>query len=132
MERAIEGMRHCGIDRIICLTPDDEIRAKSPGYAAVLEENVMPCPVQRFPIPDFEVPEDRHAFLSLVQQLRDSLREGERLMVHCSAGIGRTGTVATCLLVALGFEPSTAREAVQRAGSRPEHDLIHWVTQEGR
>jgi protein-tyrosine phosphatase len=132
VERAVKDMRHSGIDGVICLTPDEEIRRKSPTYAAILQQDGLPCPVQRFPIPDMGVPEDRHTFLSLVRRLRDSLREGERLLVHCSAGFGRSGTVATCVLVALGVEPDGAREAVRRAGSRPEHDLVHWVIREGR
>ena len=132
IEEAIKEIQDSAIDRIICLAPDEEIRGKSPGYAAVLEQDGLPCPVRRFPIPDFGVPEDRHAFLSLVRQVRDSLREGERLLVHCSAGFGRSGTVATCALVALGVEPDGAREAVRRAGSRPEHDLVHWLAQGGQ
>jgi protein tyrosine phosphatase (PTP) superfamily phosphohydrolase (DUF442 family) len=129
IEQAIKEVEDCRIDRIICLTPDNEIRAKSPGYAAVLDQGGLPCPVQHFPITDYGVPEDRRAFLSLVRQMRDALREGERLLVHCSAGFGRVGTVATCALVALGIEPDDAGQAVRLAGSRPEHDLVHWVTQ---
>jgi protein-tyrosine phosphatase len=131
MEQAIQDMRDLGIDRIVCLTPDDEIRMKSPDYAAALKRGVLPCSVQRFPIADFGVPDDRRAFLSLVRQLGDSLRRGERLLVHCSAGFGRCGTVATCAIVALGIEPDAAREAVTRGGGRPEHDLVHWLAGEG-
>lgn len=132
VEQAIKDMRDSGIDRVICLAPVEEIRGKSPAYAAALKQDALPCPVQHFPIPDFGVPEDRDAFLSLLGRLRDSLREGERLLVHCSAGFGRTGTVATCVLVALGVEPDGAREAVRLAGSRPEHDLVHWLAREGQ
>jgi protein-tyrosine phosphatase len=132
IEQAIKEMWDSEIDRIICLVPDGEIRGKSPGYAAALERDGLPCPVQRFPVPDMGVPEDRSAFLSLVRQIRDSLRDGKRLLVHCSAGFGRSGTVATCALVALGVEPDGAREAVRLAGSRAEHDLVYWVIREGR
>ena len=132
IEEAIKEMQDSGIDRIICLAPNEEVLRKSPRYAAALRQGGLPCPVQRFPIPDFGVPEDRQAFLLLVEQLTDLLREGRRLLVHCSAGFGRTGTVATCALVALGVEADSAREAVRRAGSRPEHDLVHWLDREGR
>lgn len=132
IEQAIQEMQDSRIDRIICLTPDDEIRLKSPDYAAILKRDGLPCPLNRFPIPDFEVPKDRLAFLSVIREIRDSLLKGERVLVHCSAGFGRSGTVATCILVALGLEASKAREAVLRAGSRPEHDLVHWMAQEGQ
>ena len=129
VDEAIREMRESEIDRVICLTPEDEIRLKSPGYAAVLERSGLPCEVQRFPIVDFGVPEDRDAFVSLVGQLRDRLREGGRLLVHCSAGFGRSGMVATYVLVALGVGADMAREAVEGAGSRPEHDLVGWMAE---
>ncbi len=132
IEQAINDMRDSGIDGVVCLTPDEEIRRKSPAYAAALERDRLPCPVRHFPMIDMEAPEDRHEFLSLVRRVRDSLQEGERLLVHCSAGFGRSGTVATCVLVALGVEPDGAREAVRTAGSRPEHDVVHWVIRDGR
>lgn len=126
-EQALKDMRDWGINQIICLAPDEEIRRKSPDYAAAMRDGGLPCAVHSFPIPDFGVPEDERAFLSLVRRIRDYLRDGERLLVHCSAGFGRTGTVATCALVALGLDADSAREAVREAGARPEHDLVRWV-----
>lgn len=125
--QAVHEIEDCRIDHIICLAPDEEIRRKSPGYAVLLEQDRLSCAIHRFPIPDFGVPEDRTAFLALIRRIRDSLRRGERLLVHCSAGFGRSGTIATCALVALGLEAGEAQEAVRRAGSRPEHDLVRWV-----
>lgn len=120
-------IRTARLDRIICLTPEDEIRWKSPDYAEAIRHGDLPCPVQIFPIPDFGEPEDRHAFLALVWHVRDRLLEGERLLVHCAAGFGRTGTVATCVLVALGMEPDRARDAIRAAGARPEFALVGWL-----
>lgn len=123
-------MRESGIERVICLTPEGEIRLKSPEYAAVLERNGLPCEMEAFPIVDFGVPEDRDAFVSLVRGLGDRLREGERLLVHCSAGFGRSGMVATCVLVALGMGADVAREAVARAGAQPDYAVVSWMGQE--
>jgi hypothetical protein len=40
--------------------------------------------------------------------------EGARVYLHCKAGIGRTGTVAACLLVEQGFSADEALALLQR------------------
>lgn len=127
IEQAIAQMRRCRIDRVVCLTPEDEVRWKSPDYAEAVRRHELPCPVRFFPIADFGEPHDRHTFVALVRQVADELRQGRRLLVHCAAGFGRTGTVATCVLVSLGVPPDRARETIRAAGARPEFDMIRWL-----
>lgn len=127
LDRAFRRLRRLRIDRIVCLTSIEEARAKSPRYAAALRNGGLPWPVRMFPIVDFGVPDDPDAFRSLVAEMREWLLAGERLLVHCAAGFGRTGSVATCALVAVGVEPDAARRAVFDAGGRPEHDLVDWL-----
>ncbi|MDR5710413.1 MAG: tyrosine-protein phosphatase [Armatimonadota bacterium] len=50
------------------------------------------------------------------------LREGERVVVHCGAGIGRTGMVATAVLMALGLSLDDAEARIKEAGSEAETD----------
>jgi predicted protein tyrosine phosphatase len=59
------------------------------------------------PIGDFGVPADPEMtrILDLVDRL---LADGERVYVHCAAGIGRTGTVVGCYLVRHGTPNATA------------------------
>ncbi|XP_053343530.1 tyrosine-protein phosphatase non-receptor type 3 [Clarias gariepinus] len=45
--------------------------------------------------PDHGVPEESSDFLDFVQAMRSKRRDTEPLMVHCSAGIGRTGVLIT-------------------------------------
>lgn len=47
--------------------------------------------------------------------LRARLRAGERIVVHCRGGLGRTGTVAARLLAELGVEPAMAIARVRDA-----------------
>lgn len=82
-------------------------------------------------MPDFSVPKDRAAFLDLVGSIASGLQAGERVLIHCGAGIGRTGTLAVCVLMALGMSHSEAYRAVRGAGSHPEtpeqEELVDWV-----
>lgn len=50
------------------------------------------------PIGDFEVPTDRGALESALGSAESHLQGGEGVLVHCAAGIGRTGLFLACLV----------------------------------
>jgi ADP-ribosyl-[dinitrogen reductase] hydrolase len=70
-------------------------------------------------MPDGGVPgtEFDAVWSDLGPRVRAVLRGGGRVLVHCRAGLGRTGLVAASLLVELGAEPQAAIDAVR--ASRP-------------
>jgi protein-tyrosine phosphatase len=123
-----------GIDTVLCLTPLDEVERRSPAYATAIELGEVPWQQWLFPIPDFDAPEDKEAFLARIRTSAEHLQRGGKLLIHCTAGIGRTGLVATCLLMALGANRQAALDAVRAAGSRPEAKeqlvLIAWVAKQ--
>jgi ADP-ribosyl-[dinitrogen reductase] hydrolase len=45
----------------------------------------------------------------------DILRLGGKVLVHCRGGLGRAGTVAACLLVECGVDPTVAIAQVRNA-----------------
>lgn len=67
------------------------------------------------PIVDVDVPDEvwerRWAYHGLV--LRNRLRRGEKILIHCRGGLGRAGMVAARLLVELGATPERAMEQVR-------------------
>ena len=67
------------------------------------------------PIRDVSAPDAsfEHAWKSVGAELRQRLRRGESLVVHCRGGLGRAGTVAARLLVELGEAPAEALERVR-------------------
>jgi protein-tyrosine phosphatase len=49
-------------------------------------------------------------FEAFVQDIVQRLKQGKNIVVHCRGGLGRTGTFAACVLVALGRH--SAEEAI--------------------
>ena len=103
---------------IVCLTAIDEIAEKSPTYEKAPRDD-FPYTTHCFPIPDLGVPEDGDDFFLFIVSVAKFVREGRHILIHCGAGIGRTGMVASCLLLALGCSVEEVRDAVTSAGSDP-------------
>ena len=120
LEDAVAELRRLGISRIISLAPLSEIRTKSPAYGQAIEASALPAVLSSCPISDRGVPENRAEFLNSVDETASALRAGQKLLLHCGAGIGRTGTYAAAVLVRLGIPKDEALAEVGRAGSRPE------------
>ncbi len=62
------------------------------------------------PIPDVSTPDVGFEceWREAGAQLRDILRSGFNVLVHCKGGLGRAGTIASRLLIELGIEPEDA------------------------
>jgi len=111
-----EELVHAGVHQVVCLAD----LAASPEYAHAVATGAFPVPVRRFPIPDFGVPADEAGFASLVREIAGWLRAGQHVVLHCGAGIGRTGLTAIGVLMALGLSLAEAERRVVAAGSRVE------------
>ncbi len=132
IEAAEAALLAAGVAHVVCLAGPDEIRTASPRYGAALARGVAWEHIA-FPIGDFGAPEDRVAFCALAKRVADLLRDGARVMIHCRAGIGRTGLLAAATLMALGESHAGAVAAVEAAGSRPETgvqaEVLDWIAQ---
>ena len=72
------------------------------------------------PIRDVNVPDERFERLWTYSghMLRRKLALGERIVLHCRGGLGRTGTVAARLLIECGVAPEEALLRVRKARPR--------------
>ena len=122
--------RLAGLALVVCLTPRHEMAELSPAYQAALDQGTLPFRWQHLPMPNFGLPDDPPAFRRDIARIAEALRHGDAVMLHCAAGLGRTGTVAACVLKALGLPQSEALERVRAAGSNPQNakqsGLVGW------
>jgi protein-tyrosine phosphatase len=66
-----------------------------------------------FPIRDDTAPSNIGEVAQLVGRVLEHLAAGRTVVIHCHAGIGRSGTLAACCLVGAGVDPRRAIELVR-------------------
>lgn len=64
----------------------------------------------RFHIVDGSVPEEKQKeeYFCLLKELKKEAENGTNIVIHCRGGLGRTGTLATCLLILFGYSSTDA------------------------
>ena len=107
------ALEKTGATTVVCLSQRREIEDRFPHYVEWLRTDPRAI---WFPVPDLHAPE-LDAVLPVLAQLRAHLANGEVLLVHCGAGIGRAGTIAAALLITLGTPLADAVAIV--AANRP-------------
>ena len=111
------------LDLVVCLTPQEELASLSPAYWQAVAEGSLDFRFVNLPMQNYGLPRDPAGFRAGIEQITGSLAAGDKVFMHCAAGIGRTGTVAACLLKRLGLSTSEAVQRVRNAGSNPENAL---------
>ena len=102
---------------IVCLNPRAELEQRAPSYIPWLRAN-QPDRALWFPVRDFSA-ESADATMPFVDMVVARLPDG--VVMHCALGLGRAGTMAIGVLVALGvaLDDAMATIAAHRAGAGP-------------
>ena len=112
----LRAFTHWGAEALVTLMELDELGSYGIGN---LPELAVRAGLRHIhlPIPDMDVPDTgfEQAWIEAGAELRGTLTSGGRIVLHCLAGLGRTGTIASRLLIELGMEPESAIRAVRAA-----------------
>jgi protein-tyrosine phosphatase len=120
----IEFMQNQGIQRVCCLLPETQLTRYSNLLGAYRKvfglDQVCWAPIKDF---NFAAPEI--LFHQILPFLAIANQQNEKVIVHCSGGIGRTGHVLAAWLVAeRGFSSKSAIAAVKQTGRNPYEAVI--------
>ena len=119
LDTDLDAIRRWGATAVVSLITDEEIDHLSVrDLPKGVQDRHMewwhaPIPDGRPPGPEFE-----DAWAVTGEALRDRLRLGFDVLLHCRGGLGRAGTIAARLLVELGARPNDAIRRVRDARSR--------------
>lgn len=112
----LQAIKEQGADILVNLMELDEMgRWQMQDYWQ--EAQKVGLETRHFPIRDVDIPADRAAFHAFVCGLIAELDAGKRVVVHCLGGLGRSGTLAACLLIERGMDDEAATKRVRH--SRP-------------
>jgi len=124
----LECIRQFAPDLVVSLTQSHEMRDAGAGQ---LDLDMASAGLNwlHLPVPDFGVPGDAPGWDAAQLRIDHLLAGGGRVLVHCRAGLGRSGAVLLRLMVAAGEGPETAllRLRAVRPGAVETDAQWHWA-----
>ncbi len=114
--------REQGVDIVVSLITKPEIARYGLGSEKT-QLDALGIAFVSFPVDDFDIP-DAGAFEQLITDLTAHLQQGQHIFAHCAGGVGRAGTLASCLLVRDSWDADEAMAHVsdKRGCASPEND----------
>ena len=110
----LRAIRAWGATTVVTLIEDHEFRLLR---IESLADDVRALGMNwvHLPIVDVSIPDSRFegAWVSDGPKLHDRLDAGERILIHCRGGLGRTGLVAGRILVERGCAPKSAIQRIR-------------------
>ncbi len=121
--RFLDEARRTGLSLVVCLAPLDEVASLAPAYRQAIDRGDLPFRWRHAPMQNFGLPTSRAAWRAEIEHAAASLRAGDGVLIHCAAGVGRTGSAGACVLKGLGMPLAAALQAVRDAGANPQTAL---------
>ncbi len=124
VEEWIEFMQNQGIQRVCCLLSETQLNR----YSDLLSRYRQIFGFDRMcwaPIKDFHLVAPEVLVRQILPFLAVADQQNEKVVVHCSGGVGRTGHVLAAWLVAgRGLSSELAITAVKQTGKNPYEAVI--------
>jgi len=111
----LDALQSAGVNRLLCLVESHELEYLTPSETVDQRREALELRGITFmhhPIVDFNAPQLLDAQRTITK-LDQALTQGDRVIVHCWAGLGRAGTMAACLLIHRGMDANTAIDNVR-------------------
>lgn len=115
LDSDLDAISEWGAKLVLTLVEPEELRTlKVAHLGKEIQRRGMVW--QHLPIADFSVPSEAFEQQWVLQglEIRQVLRSGGDVLVHCKGGLGRAGMIAARLLAELGMDPEEAIRAVRR------------------
>lgn len=112
LDRDLRTLVAAGVGYLALLVEDHELERW--GDPSIVERAAAQgVTVGRWPMPDGSTPRDVADMDAILEAIIAARNETD-VAIACMGGVGRTGTVAACALVAAGWEPAEAIAEVRR------------------
>jgi len=107
------GLKRLGVDKVVSLLERDEQFEVGLGSenSLCVKNNIE---FSSFPIVDRGLPNTKEAII-YTQNLYSDICSGKHVVIHCRAGIGRTGIIAGAVLLNLGLSAKDAFDLISAA-----------------
>jgi protein-tyrosine phosphatase len=127
-ESTILNWKDEGVDVVVSMLENSEIPNLLDVERALCEEFGMEF--FSVPVRDKTVPDSVELFADVARELAERIAGGQAVAIHCRAGIGRSTTMAACVLILLGVAGEDALDmiAVARGLEVPETEAQRqWI-----
>jgi protein-tyrosine phosphatase len=113
LEEVMLGWKSEGVDVVVSLVEAAEIPGLADAEKVLCGE--LNLDFVWIPVRDKSVPTSVNAIAEVARQLADDVSAGRSVAIHCRAGIGRSATLAACVLICLGRDGATALDMIAEA-----------------